>query len=623
MRPRVGLVLGVSWLVAGTASAQAPVVEKVDPPNWWTGSTINPVRVLIRGRNLGQARARCSRVRCTGLKVNQAGTYVFVDVTIPGGTAPGRYPFTLETAAGSVEVPFALTAPLPARGRFQGFGPDDVIYLLMPDRFANGDPSNDNPAVSPGLVDRTKGRYYHGGDLVGVRQRLPYLKSLGITAIWFNPIYDNSNALNRRETYEGQPITDYHGYGAVDFYAVDEHFGDLAGFRQLVDQAHGHGIKIILDMVANHTGPYHPWVASSPTPTWFNGTTENHLANTWQVWTLADPYSSTAVREATLNGWFANILPDLNQDDPEVARYIIQNSLWWVGVSGIDGIRQDTWPYVPRRFWRDWMTALKREFPKLRVVGEVWDGNPALVAFFEGGRPQFDGIDDKVDLLFDFPLFYPMRRAFGEGGHLREVAQMLSHDRLYRDPTSLVTFLGLHDVQRFMNEKGATPAGLKLAYTFLLTTRGTPLIYYGDEIGLPGGGDPDNRRDFPGGWREDGRNAFEASGRTAEEQSIFSHVQALLKLRASRPGLRGRRTETLVVGEQTLVYRRGETVIALNNDSLPATVRLPSGALGPDLLGACPLPRPDGGVRVAAIPPRTGCLFPAGSDSVANRPGGD
>jgi glycosidase len=592
------------------ALGQAPVVEKVDPPSWWLRSTVNPIRVMVRGKNLGGSTVRCPRVRCGGVKENTAGTYLFVDLTIPSGAGPGRYPFTLSTPAGRVEVPFTLERRLPVAGRYQGFGPDDVLYLIMPDRFANGDPANDDPARSPGLLDRAKARFYHGGDLAGVRQRLPYLKALGVTAIWFNPLYDNNNALNRKETYDGQPITDYHGYGAVDFYAVDEHFGDLALLRELVDDAHRHGIKIILDMVANHTGPYHPWVAAPPTPTWYHGTAEKHLANDWQTWTLADPYSRPEVRERTLDGWFIDILPDLNQDDPEAARYLIQNSLWWVAMTGVDGIRQDTWPYVPRRFWRDWMTALKREFSALDVVGEVFDGNPAMIAFFEGGRPQFDGIDTRVDMMFDFPLYFPMRRAFGEGKSLREVAQALSHDRLYRDPSARVTFLGLHDVARFMNEKGATPAGLKLAYTFLLTTRGVPLLYYGDEIGLPGGGDPDNRRDFPGGWRDDSRNAFEASGRTAEEQSIFGHLQKLLAIRAARAGLRGRSTELLVAAEQALVYRRGATVVALNNDTTAVTVTVRTRALGDDLLGGCGRPVAEAGIARLAIPPRTGCLFP-------------
>jgi glycosidase len=596
----------MAGFLGGTLAAQPPVVEKVDPPNWYTRSTVNPVRLMIRGKHLSGARVRCVRVTCTGLSVNPAGTYAFVDVTLPAGSAPGRYPFTLTTASGSVEVPFSLAARPLARGRFQGFGSDDVLYLIMPDRFANGDAGNDDPAASPGLLDRGNSRFYHGGDLDGVRQRLPYLKSLGITAIWLNPIYDNANTPNRRQSFQGQAITDYHGYGAVDFYGVEERFGDLAGLGALVAEAHRLGIKVVLDMVANHTGPYHPWVTDPPTPGWFNGTAASHLSNNWQIWTLADPYADAAVRERTLDGWFADVLPDLNQGDREVARYIIQNSLWWIAMTGADGIRQDTWPYVPRRFWREWMTALKREFPRLTVVGEVWDGNPALVSFFEGGRIAFDGIDDKVDYLFDFPLFYPIRRAFAEGRELREVAQMLSHDRLYRDPTRLVTFLGNHDVLRFMSEKGATVAGLKLAYTFLLTTRGIPLIYYGDEIGMPGGGDPDNRRDFPGGWKEDPRNAFEAGGRTREEQEIFSHVQKLLALRAANPELRAWHTETLVATEQTLVYRRGPMVVAINNDTTAATVRLPGRALGPDLLGFCQASQ-----NVVVIPARTGCIFRA------------
>lgn len=596
-------------LSSASAASQAPIIEKVDPPNWWAGHSINPVRLAIRGRHLGGARFECPRLACSAIRVNASGTYAFVSVTIPRHAAPGTYPLTLRTTAGTASVPFAIAAPLPSGGRFRGFGSDDVMYLIMPDRFANGDPTNDDPAVSRGLLDRGNARAYHGGDLAGIRQHLPYLKKLGVTALWINPIYDNDNKLDPTKTHDGKTFTDYHGYGAVDFYAVDEHLGDVAAFRQLVDEAHAQGIKVILDMVANHTGPRHPWVSDPPTPTWYNGTAAKHLANTWQMWTIADPYATPAMREATLDGWFGGVLPDLNQDDPEVARYITQNTLWWIGVSGIDGIRQDTWPYVPRRFWRDWMTAIKRQYPSFRVVGEVLDGDPTLVSFFQGGRTRFDGIDDRVDALFDYPLYYAVRNAFAQGKPLREVAQMLGRDRLYPNPGALVTFLGLHDVARFMNEPGATADGLKLAYTFLLTTRGTPLIYYGDEIGLPGGNDPDNRRDFPGGWPGDPRDAFEASGRTAPEQDVWRHVQTLLRLRAERPDLRRAPIEQLHVSEQTYVYRRGHTVVALNNDTHPAEVRLPSMVLPDDALGLCPAPRRDAGGVSLVIPARTGCVF--------------
>lgn len=609
---RVVMGLGLSAVALGSAivpaaplAAQAPAVTKVEPPNWWANHSINPVRVLVRGSHLRGAKATCAPLVCGGVTVNAAGTYAFVDVRIAPSTRPGAYPITLTTAAGSVRAPFTVSPQLPTMGRFQGFDQNDAIYLIMPDRFANGDTTNDRTAKSPGILDRTKRRWYHGGDLAGIRQQLPYLKSLGITAIWLNPIYDQNDAEDTKEVYDGQTSTGYHGYGAVDFYNVDEHLGTIDEFRALVDDAHRQGIKIILDMVANHSGPYHPWVKDSPTPTWFHGTEATHPNNDWQTWTLADRAANPALRQAVLDGWFVNILPDLNQDDPEVSRYIIQNTLWWAGVSGLDGIRQDTWPYVPTRFWRDWMAAIKRQYPKMDVVGEVLDGDPAQIAFFEGTNKTHDGIVTGVDYMFDFPMHFVMRDVFARGGSLRNVVQMLTRDHLYDNPNALVTLLGLHDVPRFMGEPGATTAGLKLAFTLLLTNRGAPLIYYGDEIAMAGGGDPDNRRDFPGGWRGDAANAFTPAGRTAEQQSVWSHVQTLLALRARTPALRTGTIEHLVATEQQFVYRRGAVVVAINNATTPATVTVPSTVAGTDVLQSCAAPSG----RALTIPARSSCVF--------------
>ena len=612
---RAALVLAL--LLPHAAVAQAPTVDKVEPPNWWGAHHLNPVRLLVHGAHLTGARFSCGTLRCGVATTNAAGSYAFVDVTIPPGTRPGAYPLTLRTASGSAKVPFTVSAPLASVGRFQGFGPQDAMYLIMPDRFANGDTTNDRTPKSPAILDRQKGRWYHGGDLAGVRQKLPYLQSLGITAIWLNPIYDNTDREDTKEVYDGQTTTGYHGYGAIDFYGVDEHLGTVAEFRELVDAAHRHGIKIILDMVANHTGPYHPWVKDAPTPTWFHGTEAQHPNNDWQTWTLADPSGTAALRRNTLDGWFVNILPDLNQDDSEVARYIIQNTLWWVGISGLDGIRQDTWPYVPRTFWRDWMSSIKRQYPSLRVVGEVLDGDPAMISFFEGSRVGFDGLRTGVDKMFDFPLHFTIRKVFGEGQSIRQIPQLLAHDQLYQDPTALVTLLGLHDVPRFMHETGATAAGLKLAYTLLLTIRGTPLLYYGDEIALRGGGDPDNRRDFPGGWSGDARDAFTPAGRTVEEQSVFAHVQTLLALRKARPALTSAATAHLLATDQAFVYRRGTgaqtATIALNNGTTPVTVTV-DGAVGArDALGVCgaPVSTGSGAARrtTITIPARAGCIY--------------
>ncbi len=585
---------------AACVRAQAPEVSKVEPPNWWAGHSINPVRLLIRGRNLGGARAVSTNaaIRAGNPRVNAAGTYLFLDVTISRSARPGRYPIRVTTAGGQVEVPFEIAAPLPRKGNFQGFNQDDVIYLIMPDRFANGDPANDDPAVSKGLLDRGKGRRYHGGDLQGIIDRLPYLRDLGVTALWLNPIYDNNNQLDQKEVYDNDPTTGYHGYGAVDFYAVEEHFGDLKKFRELVEKAHALGLKIIQDQVANHAGPYHPWVKDAPTPTWFNGTEADHIDENWQTHLLMDRYASPDMLRPVLDGWFVNLLPDLNQNDPEVARYIIQNTLWWIGATGLDAIRQDTLPYVPRRFWREWMAAIKREHPQVNIVGETLDGLPAQVAFFQGGAARWDGVDSRIDTEFDYPLFYPLRRAFAEGQSMRGLLDILNQDYLYPNADLLVTLLGSHDVPRFMSERGATREGLKLAFTFLATMRGVPQLYYGDEIAMPGGSDPDNRRDFPGGWPGDLRNGFDAGGRTPEENDVFEHLKKSLRLRAQLAPLRRGNLMHLAIDDAIYVFARytadRTVIVAFNNAAsprqidapIPPALKLANGAVLRNALGA-------------------------------------
>lgn len=559
----------------------APQATKVEPPSWWLGSTVNPVRLLIRGKNLSGARveSRGAGLSISATRTNEAGTYLFADVSLDPKTAPGRHTLTITTAQGSTQAAFEILPALERTGKFQGFSPDDLIYLIMPDRFADGDTKNNEPPESRGLYDRRRKRYYHGGDFQGIIEHLPYLKDLGVTALWINPWYDNYNGLNEKEFYDEGPITDYHGYGAVDLYGVEEHFGNHALLRRLVEQAHRQGIKIIQDQVDNHTSPYHPWVKDSPTPTWYNGTEAKHLANTFLPWTLQDPYGKNQSQKATLEGWFIDILPDFNQNDPETARYLIQNTLWWIGTTGLDAVRQDTLPYVPRTFWHDWSAAIKREFPQVNVVGELYDGDPGLVSFFQGGRVRADGIDSGIDSLFDFPLLYGIRHAFAEGKSIREIPQLIAHDHLYVNPNILVTFLGNHDMPRFMNEPNANTKGLRLAQTLVLTMRGVPQIYYGDEIAMQGGGDPDNRRDFPGGFPLDARNAFTREGRTYDEQVVFEHVQKLARLRRELEPLRRGTLANLYLSDQQYAYARTTSresvLIVFNNDAKAATIDVP------------------------------------------------
>ncbi len=616
-------------LIPALCRAQSPTVDRVEPPNWWVAHSVNPVRVLLHGENLVGAKVEASGGGVSASHVQASGTYVFVDVTIDPHARPGARSLKVTTPKGTVSAPFEIDAPLPTAGRFQGFSPDDVIYLIMPDRFSDGDPSNNDPYVSRGLFDRSNPHRYHGGDLQGIINHLDYLKSLGVTTLWLTPVYDNVNHLNSRETDAGNPISDYHGYGAVNFYGVEEHFGTLEKLRELVDKAHALGLKVIQDEVANHTSPYHPWAKDPPTPTWFNGTLETHLSNEWDIPVLTDPHAPPALQKNTLEGWFINILPDINQNDPEAARYEIQNTLWWLGETGFDGLREDTMSYVPRSFMRDWSGAIRRQYPNVTEVGEVYNGDVAVTSFFQGGQARFDGIDTGVSSLFDFGLYYPLRRVFAQGNSVKDLTYLLGRDSLYVNPNSLVTFLGSHDVPRFMNEQGATIDGLKLAQTFLLTTRGIPMLYYGDELALPGGGDPDNRRDFPGGFPGDALNAFTQAGRTAAQQDVFTHVQTLTHLRAMLPALRRGRLVNLYVSDQQYVYARVMpgtpeitqfAVVALNNDKQPATFTfpadpsyLPEGTTLTDRLGVTSPVSVQNGKVTLTLPARAGAILTRGT----------
>ncbi|MDX6405558.1 MAG: neopullulanase [Blastocatellia bacterium] len=602
--------------------AQSPEVQKVEPPSWWIGSSVNPIRVLIKGRNLlgAQVVPVGSGLRVAGTsKASANGDYLFVDLAIAPNAQPGVRTLKITNASASTTARFEILPRLNRAGRFQGFSPDDLMYLVMVDRFSDGDQTNNDPSQSRGLYDRKDKYYYHGGDLEGIIDHLSYFKELGVTALWLTPWYDNYDRLNEIELKEGKPCTGFHGYNPQDFYSVEEHFGDLRKLQELVAAAHRFGIKIIQDEVVNHTGPYHPWVDDPPTPAWFNGTRQKHLANVFQTWTLHDPRPVAGLKKQTMEGWFLDFLPDLNQNDPEVARYLIQNTLWWIGVTGTDGIRMDTWQYVPNSFWHQWTAALKREFPNFTVVGEVKDGDVVHTSYFQGGKVR-DGADSGLDSLLDFPLFYPVRHAFGEGRNLDDVPKTLAKDFLYPNPNILVTLLGGHDDGRFMSEQGATLAGLKLANAFVLTTRGVPQLYYGDELGLKGPDEATARADFPGGFPGDKRNAFSKAGRTADEQEVFDYIRRVAHLHTELEPLKRGELVNLYVSEQQYVYARksktGAVVIAINNDGKAAVIEvdvlpagLVSGTVLADRLGMSKDVRVTEGKLRFSLPNRAAAIF--------------
>jgi len=460
---------------------------------------------------------------------SENGHYLFVQLRLGPETRAETADCRIQTRDGATSFKLPIAPRSETAGKFQGLSPDDVLYLIMPDRFARGGSSGNPPPASPGLADdRSNPRAYHGGNLLGIRDHLDYLRDLGITAIWLTPIVENDKASPQ----------DYHGYGAVDEYAVEQHFGTLQDLQDFVAAAHKKGIKVILDFVPNHVGPRHPWVQSPPKPDWFHGTKDHHLVATGDFQCIADPHAPPGLWRNVVEGWFANVLPDLNQEDPDVAQYFIQNALWWAEETGLDGYRLDTFPYVSRRYWAEWHQALRKVYPRLTTIGEVFNRDPDITSFFAGGRAQFDGIDSGVSTVFDFPFFFALRDVVTSGAAPQRIVDVLAHDRLYPRPALLVPFLGNHDVTRLASAKGMSTDKLKLAFSILLTTRGIPQLYYGDEIGMSGGEDPDNRRDFPGGFPGDTPNAFLQSGRAVEQQQIFSHVQALLRLRREHPALR-------------------------------------------------------------------------------------
>ncbi|MEP6570423.1 MAG: alpha-amylase family glycosyl hydrolase [Acidobacteriota bacterium] len=609
--------------ISASQQAGTPAVTKVEPPSWWAHHTINPVRVLLRGQNLRGASVRftTAALRTSDVFVNASGTYLFVNVAIDPKISPGEYSLKLTTPQGSSTTPFTIESPLALSTHFQGVDTSDVIYLIMPDRFADGDPSNNAPADAPAAAnDRKNPRAYHGGDLRGVIDHLPYLKELGVTALWLTPWYDNWNGVNNCDK-PWCPSTYYHGYHAIDYYAVEDRFGDLATLRELVEKAHALGIKIIQDQVANHVGSRHPWVTDPPLADWFHGTVAQHSLDRFQNSTLLSPHANHDEFRNTIDGWFSDDLPDLNQEEPEVARYEIQNSLWWAGTTGIDGIRQDTLQYMPRSFIRDLSNALHQQYPKMWMVGEVFERNDsAHTAYFIGGHKGWDGIDTKLDSVFDFPLWNTSLLAFTGKVPMRGLRDQLKFDALYPEPLKIAVFANNHDTARFMSLEGATLEGAMMHVAFTLSVRGISQLYYGEEIAMEGKDDPDNRRDFPGGFPGDARNAFEATQRKPKEQKMFDWTRTWIRLRAEHSALRSGSLTDLFYDDDVYVFARQDTnetvIVAFNRSEKEKRVTIPASAIGlkegialDSLIGTTSRTRVTKGRATLTLPPRTAVAF--------------
>lgn len=499
-------------------------IDKTEPPNWWEGMKHNKIQLMVYGEGLSNTKIGCSGLKIDKIHQVKNDNYLFIDIDL-SGTDAGDYEIIFSNGKFNVSTNFPIYERAISSTIHQGFSQDDAIYLIMPDRFVNGDETND---FVEGYVDSFQNEFpqaRHGGDIAGVISKLDYLKDLGISTIWLTPIVENNT------------FRSYHGYSATDFYKVDPRQGTLETYKTLINKAHDKNMKVIMDHVSNHIAIDHPWIKNLPTDNWINGTVENHLHANHHKMVFTDPYSDSATVKHVQEGWFVDYMPDLNHQNKFLANYIIQNTLWWIETTGVDGIREDTYPYCNQLFMAKWAETIMNEYSTFIIVGEVWTGNPAFLSTYQGGN-KFRKIDSNLPAITDFGMRDALVDYLTGKKSLYNFYTILASDYLYSDVSQLVTFIDNHDVGRAMFFANSDLEKLKIAFHLLLTTRGIPQIFYGTEIGMKENEDHGTlRKNFMGGFSNDERDAFTKEGRTQYENDIFNYFKKMLTLRKKYPAL--------------------------------------------------------------------------------------
>jgi len=552
-----------SLILSTRISAQEITVNKIEPPNWWVGMKTNKIQLMIYGKNLNNISAefRDKNIKVVSVKKIANPDYAFIDIEITNDIKPKDYELILSHGKEKASVKFPILKRESDKKRFQGFSSKDVIYLIMPDRFANGDPSNDSIPGYSDYMNRIPDQKRAGGDIQGMIDKLDYLKDLGITTIWPTPLVENNT------------FRSYHGYAATDFYKIDPRLGTNELYKTFVSEAHKRNIKIILDHVSNHFSDDHVWMKNPPTPDWTNGTKENHLSANHNKMIFTDIHADSTIIKQVERGWFVDSMPDLNQENPFVANYIIQNTIWWIEYTGLDGVREDTYPYNNQKFMAHWGKVLLNEYPIINIVGEVMTGETDFLAGYQKDTFLPRGLNTYLPALTDFALRDVLIGYLQNRSSLYNIFSVIAKDFLYKDPGNLVTFADNHDLTRIMFLAKGNIAKAKIVYTILFTTRGIPQIFYGSEIGLVGAeGDGKLRVPFPGGFPNDKRNAFTLTGRTTEENNFFNFLQDLIRLRKKYHALsEGKLTHFPPVNDVYVYFRTLGTekimVIVNNNNS--------------------------------------------------------
>ena len=549
-------------------SAQVKI-DRIDPTDWYAGMKDPSLQLMVYGQNIGAADVSTDYpgVRIDSLVRLDSPNYLLVYLNLQGAQ-PGEMTLSFRQGKQNKRVKYLLKTREMVGGKRVGFTNKDVLYMLMPDRFANGNPKNDAfKTMQDKLCDRREPSLRHGGDLEGIRRHLGYFNELGVTALWLTPVLEND-----RPADEGKYST-YHGYATTDYYRVDPRFGTNEDYRQLVDEAHQRGLKVVMDMIFNHCGDFHPWNKDVPSADWFNHPGYG-LQTSYKLTPVFDPYASQVDKDETMGGWFVSSMPDLNQSNPHVMKYLIQNSMWWIETVGIDGIRMDTYPYADREGMARWMEALDREYPNFNTVGEIWVTEPAYTAAWQKGSRLSDS-NSYLKTVMDFALYDRLNQAKNEETDdwwkgLNRIYNVLCYDYVYANPRSVMAFIDNHDTDRFLgNSKDST--ALKQALALLLTINRIPQLYYGTEILMNGtkeATDGNVRKDFPGGFPGDARDCFTPAGRTREEQSMFAWLSRLLHWRQGNAVItEGTQTQFIPWKGVYVIARRhaGRTVLTVLN----------------------------------------------------------
>ena len=563
----------MSIITMSAAKVKKPSIERIDPAFWYVGMKNPSLQLMLSGpgiASVSEVTTDYPGVRIDSVVRLDSPNYLFLYINVREAKAGTMTLKWKEEKGKWKEVAYELRQREMAGEERRGFDISDVLYLVMPDRFAQGlDHSRPIAGMNSYREDRSQPSLRHGGDMEGIRQHLDYFTDLGVTALWFTPVLEN----NSPDTDNG--YSTYHGYATTDYYRVDPRFGTNEQYRTLVTEAHKKGLKVVMDMIFNHCGFEHPWVKDLPSKDWLNtpewlsekqsgrdpmtGFTANadgsepaksaYLQTSYKLTPVLDPYASEVDKRETVDGWFVPSMPDLNQRNQHVRKYLIQNSIWWIETVGIDGIRMDTYPYADRKAMAEWMRVLNEEYPHFNTVGETWVTEPAYTAAWQKDS-KLSTLNSQLKTVMDFSFFDKLNQAKHEetdgwwNGYNR-IYNSLVYDYLYENPSNVMAFIENHDTDRFLGN-GQDSLMLKQALALLLTMNRTPQLYYGTEVLMNGTKevtDGNVRKDFPGGFPGDTHNAFTAEGRTPAEQSMFTWLSNLLHWRNGN--------ETIIRGYQT------------------------------------------------------------------------